>query len=125
MLNNIINATNINKTFADAILLCIFASENTVLAVCHIIKQVANITTIMLNTKFNRDKNAIIVRRVALVDTLRAINHHTECNFKRDELTSSEFSLKATINRLNKTLGTAEFSYSLDPLDGSFWIRRL
>lgn len=50
MLNNIINATNINKTFANAILLCIFASENTVLAVCHIIKQVANITTIMLNT---------------------------------------------------------------------------
>lgn len=49
MLNNIINATNINKTFANAILLCIFAHVNTVSTVCHIIKQVANITTIMLN----------------------------------------------------------------------------
>ena len=61
----------------------------------------------MLNTKFNRDKNAIIVRRVALVDTLRAINHHTECNFKRDELTSSEFSLKATIGSPDKVRGRA------------------
>lgn len=79
----------------------------------------------MLNTKFNRDKNAIIVKRVALVDTLKAINHRTECNFKRAELTSSEISLRSTIRRLNNSLGTAEFSYCVDPLDGSFWVRRL
>lgn len=80
----------------------------------------------MIKTKLNGDKKAIIVKKVCVPETLRNIPHGTKgMRFSRKELSNRESTIASAVYRLNNELGCNEFSFVVDPDDGSFLISRL
>lgn len=73
-------------------------------------EQFANITTIMENTKLNRDKNVRLVERVMVAPTLASMPHGLTARFGKDELGCDENTLRNALARLNKGAGQKEFS---------------
>lgn len=79
----------------------------------------------MVNTKLNTDKNAIIVKKVAIAATLRNVPHGARVRFTRTELGYRDSTVRMAISRLNETAGMKEYAMDIDEQDGSYLITRL
>lgn len=65
-----------------------------------------------------------IVKQLAISATLRNVPRYATVRFKRIDLQVSERTLDVLINRLNRNIGRAEFSYAVDPTNADYLITR-